>query len=216
MGKNPKKPWYLLRMSRKPSLRRKRGGKKGGKYYGKKGRTRGEKIEKKNEGRKERMEKEKKGKWRGEKREKKNEGRKKEKRGRKNEGKREKRRGGKRGRRRERDKKVAIENNFGANKGYLNAYETFIKKDKSPKSKGPSSPPKDRNKESEKARNEKSFVLLASTLHPKKIVREEMNKEKRKAEEKRKKEEEEKKKTEEDKRGTKRKEREWEEDKLRD
>merc|ERR1711890_190719 len=87
-------------------------------------------------------------------------------------------------------------NNFGVNKGYLNAFESFIKKDKSPKSKTPSSP-KERNKESEKGKNDKSFVLLASTLHPKKIVREEMNKEKRKAEEKRKKEEEDKRKLEE-------------------
>merc|ERR1719400_1334657 len=52
----------------------------------------------------------------------------------------------------------------------------------------------------------KSFVLLASTLHPKKVVREEMKNEKRKAE----------KKEEEEKRGTKRKEREWEEEKQRE
>merc|ERR1712080_315449 len=107
----------------------------------------------------------------------------------------------------EKDKKIAIENNFGANKGYLTAFESFIKKDKSPKGKNLlQSPPKDKNKESEKSKVEKSFVLLASTLHPKKIVREEMNKEKRKAEEKRKKEEEQKRVTDDEKRGTKRKE----------
>merc|ERR1711881_561968 len=71
--------------------------------------------------------------------------------------------------------------------------ESFIKKDKSPKSKGPASPA---TLESEKAKAEakKSFVLLASTLHPKKVVREEMKAEekKRKAEEKKRKDWEEK------------------------
>merc|ERR1712051_1149822 len=97
--------------------------------------------------------------------------------------------------REEKDKQTAIENNFGANKEYLTAFESFIKKDKSPKSKGPASPAA---LESEKAKAEakKSFVLLASTLHPKKVVREEA--EKRKLEE-------------EERRGKKRKEREWEE-----
>merc|ERR1712037_102357 len=81
--------------------------------------------------------------------------------------------GGKGVKREEKDKQTAIENNFGANKEYLTAFESFIKKDKSPKSKGPASPA---TLESEKAKAEarKSFVLLASTLHPKKVVREEM------------------------------------------
>merc|ERR1712013_487759 len=35
--------------------------------------------------------------------------------------------------REEKDKQVAIENNFGANKEYLTAFESFLKKDKSPK-----------------------------------------------------------------------------------
>merc|ERR1711890_19184 len=54
----------------------------------------------------------------------------------------------------EKDKKIAIENNFGANKGYLTAFESFIKKDKSPKMKSPQqSPPKQNsNRESEKAK----------------------------------------------------------------
>merc|ERR1712047_926 len=119
----------------------------------------------------------------------------------------------------EKDKQVAIENNFGANKEYLTAFESFLKKDKSPKSKGHASPS---TLEAEKAKAEakKSFVLLASTLHPKKVVREEMKAEekKRKAEEKKRKEWEEKVKREaaekkkieeEERRGKKRKEREW-------
>merc|ERR1712088_513477 len=75
--------------------------------------------------------------------------------------------------REEKDKQVAIENNFGANKEYLTAFESFLKKDKSPKSKSHASPS---TLEAEKAKAEakKSFVLLASTLHPKKVVREEM------------------------------------------
>merc|ERR550534_2504863 len=128
--------------------------------------------------------------------------------------------------REEKDKQVAIENNFGANKEYLTAFESFLKKDKSPKSKGPLSPS---TLEAEKAKAEakKSFVLLASTLHPKKVVREEMKAEekKRKAEEKKRKEGEEKVKREaaekkrieeEERRGKKRKEREWEEQRERE
>merc|ERR1712228_812568 len=38
--------------------------------------------------------------------------------------------------REEKDKQTAIENNFGANKEYLTAFESFIKKDKSPRSQG--------------------------------------------------------------------------------
>merc|ERR1711902_307745 len=134
--------------------------------------------------------------------------------------------GGKGVKREEKDKQTAIENNFGANKEYLTAFESFIKKDKSPKSKGPASPA---TLESEKAKAEakKSFVLLASTLHPKKVVREEMKAEekKRKAEEKKRKEWEEKVKREaaekkrieeEERRGKKRKEREWEEQRERE
>merc|ERR1712083_859716 len=128
--------------------------------------------------------------------------------------------------REEKDKQTAIENNFGANKEYLTAFESFIKKDKSPKSKGPLSPS---TLEAEKAKAEakKSFVLLASTLHPKKVVREEMKAEekKRKAEEKKRKDWEEKVKREaaekkrieeEERRGKKRKEREWEEQRERE
>merc|ERR1712183_683216 len=134
--------------------------------------------------------------------------------------------GGKGVKREEKDKQTAIENNFGANKEYLTAFESFIKKDKSPKSKGPASPA---TLESEKAKAEakKSFVLLASTLHPKKVVREEMKAEekKRKAEEKKRKDWEEKVKREEaekrkleeeERRGKKRKEREWEEQRERE
>merc|ERR1719356_2341085 len=114
--------------------------------------------------------------------------------------------GGKGVKREEKDKQTAIENNFGANKEYLTAFESFIKKDKSPKSKGPASPS---TLEAEKAKAEakKSFVLLASTLHPKKVVREE--KVKREAAEKKRIEEEE-------RRGKKRKEREWEEQRERE
>merc|ERR1712210_280747 len=121
--------------------------------------------------------------------------------------------------REEKDKQTAIENNFGANKEYLTAFESFIKKDKSPKSKGPASPA---TLEGEKAKAEakKSFVLLASTLHPKKVVREEMKAEEKKRkewEEKVKREEAEKKKLEEEeRRGKKRKEREWEEQRERE
>merc|ERR1711978_589845 len=113
-----------------------------------------------------------------------------------------------------------------ANKEYLTAFESFLKKDKSPKSKGHASPS---TLEAEKAKAEakKSFVLLASTLHPKKVVREEMKAEekKRKAEEKKRKEWEEKVKREEaekkkleeeERRGKKRKEREWEEQRERE
>merc|ERR1719400_2823241 len=133
--------------------------------------------------------------------------------------------GGKGVKREEKDKQTAIENNFGANKEYLTAFESFIKKDKSPKSKGPLSPTT-LEREKAKAEAKKSFVLLASTLHPKKVVREEMKAEekKRKAEEKKRKEWEEKVKREtaekkkleeEEKRGKKRKEREWEEQRER-
>merc|ERR1711934_1020950 len=81
--------------------------------------------------------------------------------------------GGKGVKREEKDKQTAIENNFGANKEYLTAFESFIKKDKSPKSKGPASPA---TLESEKAKAEakKSFVLLASTFIQRRLVREEM------------------------------------------
>merc|ERR1712088_1079891 len=112
--------------------------------------------------------------------------------------------------REEKDKQVAIENNFGANKEYLTAFESFIKKDKSPKSKGPLSPAT-LEREKAKAEAKKSFVLLASTLHPKKVVREEM-----KAEEKKRKAEEKKRMEEEERRGKKRKEREWEEQRERE
>merc|ERR1712004_3977 len=128
--------------------------------------------------------------------------------------------------REEKDKQVAIENNFGANKEYLTAFESFLKKDKSPKSKSHASPS---TLEAEKAKAEakKSFVLLASTLHPKKVVREEMKAEekKRKAEEKKRKDWEEKVKREaaekkrieeEERRGKKRKDREWEEQRERE
>merc|ERR1712139_508542 len=84
--------------------------------------------------------------------------------------------------REEKDKQTAIENNFGANKEYLTAFESFVKKEKSPKSKLPPSPPKEKtNKDAVDKSKEmkKSFVLLASTLHPKKVVREEMKNEKR-------------------------------------
>merc|ERR1712083_524125 len=128
--------------------------------------------------------------------------------------------------REEKDKQTAIENNFGANKEYLTAFESFIKKDKSPKSKGPLSPAT-LEREKAKAEAKKSFVLLASTLHPKKVVREEMKAEekKRKAEEKKRKdweervrrEEAEKKKLEEEeKRGKKRKERKRQKKKRKD
>merc|ERR1712013_803298 len=116
--------------------------------------------------------------------------------------------------REEKDKQVAIENNFGANKEYLTAFESFLKKDKSPKSKGHASPS---TLEAEKAKAEakKSFVLLASTLHPKKVVREEMKR--KEWEEKVKREATEKKRIEEEeRRGKKRKEREWEEQRERE
>merc|ERR1712129_666021 len=67
----------------------------------------------------------------------------------------------------EKDKAIAIENNFGANKEYLTAFESFVKKEKSPRSKVPPSPPKEKtNKDAVDKSKEmkKSFVLLASTL----------------------------------------------------
>merc|ERR1719319_1848547 len=44
----------------------------------------------------------------------------------------------------EKDKAIAIENNFGANKEYLTAFESFVKKEKSPRSKVAPSPPKEK------------------------------------------------------------------------
>merc|ERR1712087_375582 len=92
----------------------------------------------------------------------------------------------------EKVQKHAIEKSYAANKDFLKSFESFQKKDtKDPKESKTYTP-----------------LLIASTLHPKKVIKEEMKKEKKR--------EEERKKTDDDVinrkegKGLKRKEREWE------
>jgi len=109
----------------------------------------------------------------------------------------------------EKVQKHAIERSFEANIGYLKSFESF-QNDDSPKSKESKS-----TKVSKEEREEKTYTLIASTLHPKKILKEELKKEKKKEEE-RKRIDDEKIKLEEENRGLKRKEREWEEEKQKE
>merc|ERR1719150_2144348 len=95
----------------------------------------------------------------------------------------------------EKFQKHAIEKSYEANKDFLKSFETFQKHDV-----------KDPKKHDSKAEDKKSYTLIASTLHPKKVLKEEQKKEKKREEELRKKAEEE-----EEIRGLKRK-REWEDE----
>merc|ERR1712106_1248464 len=110
----------------------------------------------------------------------------------------------------EKVQKHAIERSFKANEGFLTTFESFQNND-IPKGVKESKSPKDKDER----REEKTYTLIASTLHPKKILKEELKKEKRK-EEDRKRLEDEKSKLEEENRGLKRKEREWEEEKQKE
>merc|ERR1712062_742510 len=68
----------------------------------------------------------------------------------------------------------AIEKSYEANKDFLRSFETFQKHDvKVPK-------------KHDKAEDKKSYTLIASTLHPKKVLKEELKKEKKREEEHRK------------------------------
>ena len=101
----------------------------------------------------------------------------------------------------EKVQKHAIEKSYAQNKDFLKSFETFQKTDL---------------KDSSKKEESKHFTLIASTLHPKKVLKEEMKKEKKREEERKKSEEEvlpkRKKVLDEDKaKNLKRKEREWEE-----
>merc|ERR1712215_2718 len=106
--------------------------------------------------------------------------------------------------------KHAIERSFEANKGYLTTFESFQNNDNHRSLKEIKS-----HKTKEERREEKTYTLIASTLHPKKILKEELKKEKKKEEE-RKKLVDENSKLEEENRGLKRKERDWEEEKLKE
>merc|ERR1711902_305880 len=104
------------------------------------------------------------------------------------------------GHRMEKFQKHAIEKSYEANKDFLRSFETFQKHDvKDPK-------------KHDKAEDKKSYTLIASTLHPKKVLKEELKKEKKREEEHRKRSEDKKSKQEEELRNLKRKEREWEEE----
>merc|ERR1711892_620354 len=110
----------------------------------------------------------------------------------------------------EKVQKHAIERSFEANKGFLTSFESFQCND-GPKSSKELKIPKVRDER----KDEKSYTLIASTLHPKKVLKEELKKDKRKEEE-RKRFEDDKSKLEDEHRGLKRKEREWEEEKQRE
>merc|ERR1712029_700817 len=73
----------------------------------------------------------------------------------------------------EKVQKHAIEKSYEANKDFLKTFESFQKKDVSLS-------PKEKEK---KAAESKSYTLIASTLHPKKVIKEEMKKEKKREEE---------------------------------
>merc|ERR1712083_227465 len=76
----------------------------------------------------------------------------------------------------EKVQKHAIEKSYEANKDFLKTFESFQKKDVSLS-------PKEKEK---KAAEAKSYTLIASTLHPKKVIKEEMKKEKKREEERKK------------------------------
>merc|ERR1712025_1235894 len=73
----------------------------------------------------------------------------------------------------EKVQKHAIEKSYEANKDFLKTFESFQKKDVSLS-------PKEKEK---KAAESKSYTLIASTLHPKKVIKEEMKEEKKREEE---------------------------------
>merc|ERR1712014_150938 len=104
----------------------------------------------------------------------------------------EEERGSKFEHRMEKFQKHAIEKSYEANKDFLKSFETFQKHDHK------------ELKKQDKAEERKSYTLIASTLHPKKVLKEEQKKEKKREEEQRRKIDEE------EARGLKRK-REWEE-----
>merc|ERR1712096_463954 len=105
---------------------------------------------------------------------------------------------------------MGIERSFKANEGFLTTFEPLQNNDL-PKGVKESKSPKDKDER----REEKTYTLIASTLHPKKILKEELKKEKKKEEE-RKRLVDENSKLEEENRGLKRKERDWEEEKLKE
>merc|ERR1711956_123388 len=78
----------------------------------------------------------------------------------------------------EKVQKHAIERSFEANKGFLTSFESFQCND-GPKSSKELKIPKVRDER----KDEKSYTLIASTLHPKKVLKEELKKDKRKEEE---------------------------------
>merc|ERR1711915_1101082 len=96
----------------------------------------------------------------------------------------------------------AIEKSYESNKGFLTSFESFQNNDRQVGS------PKLR----EERTDEKSYTLIASTLHPKKVLKEELKKDKKKEDE-RKRLEDVKGRFDEENRGLKRKEREWEDEK---
>merc|ERR1719334_2316748 len=98
----------------------------------------------------------------------------------------------------------AIENSYESNKGFLTSFESFQNTDRQVSS------PKSR----EERTDEKSYTLIASTLHPKKVLKEELKKDKKKEDE-RKRLEDVKGRLDEENRGLKRKEREWEDEKQK-
>merc|ERR1712130_233059 len=99
----------------------------------------------------------------------------------------------------EKVQKHAIEKSYEANKDFLKTFESFEKGDKISS-----------NKENKKSES-KSYTLIASTLHPKKVVKEELKKRKETREDDRKRTEDDvKKKISTEEKSLKRKEREWE------
>ena len=109
--------------------------------------------------------------------------------------------------------KAAIENKFGLNQAYLTAFESFVQQPpstdtKPEKVKLPDSHNKspDQKAKVEPTKESKAFTLIASTLHPKKVLREERKKEQEREKQRREKEK--------SIAGVKRKEREWEEAKV--
>ena len=72
--------------------------------------------------------------------------------------------------------KQAIEKNFVANQGYLTAFESFLLKDPG-QNKGAVETSINPMGKVEERPTEKSFKLIASTLHPKKVLKAEKRKE---------------------------------------
>ena len=94
--------------------------------------------------------------------------------------------------------KAAIENKFGLNQAYLTAFESFVQQPPSTDTKPEKAAVKlpdshhkspDQKATVEPTKESKAFTLIASTLHPKKVLREDRKKEQERERQRREKEE---------------------------